>query len=226
MTIDKFISKFKRKGVMGIVLLDDRLVIFKEKGARLGVKSRGKIKADGASISYEVLEYEAAKQSMWAPTKKWLFSRAKILYDPRGKIKALIREKTKLSVKERKWSITIGMVLSKMYSEYAKAWVAKGDLVSAHYCINVALDYLLEALFALNNQLCPDKRFIIHLAKQLKWVPNNFERNLSRILTVELSIEGLKLRRDALNRLWKQMLPKAERVIGAKFDQFKEAFVL
>jgi len=231
----EFASKFKRKGVVGIVFLggvargyfdkfsDIDIIIFKRKRVKIGMKREDEIEFKGFKIDYEIISYEDFVKSEWEMEKRWAFSSAKIFYDPEGKIRALINKKVRLKDEEKKWMIVEGMTQSEWYCNYSsEAWVHRNDLISAHYSIDLALKYLMKALFGLNNQLLPDEKWQMYQVQRLKWLPRGFKEKLKEIIFVkDLSIKELQRRRNALNYLWKQMLPKAEKEVGIKFDEFK-----
>ncbi|HDH91700.1 MAG TPA: DUF4037 domain-containing protein [Candidatus Aenigmarchaeota archaeon] len=231
----EFASKFKRDGVVGIVFLggiargyfdkfaDIDIIIFKKKKAKLGVKHEDEIEYKGFKIDYEIANYEDSLKTEWETEKRWAFSNAKIFYDPEGKIKALINRKVRLKNKERKWMIIEGMTQSEWYCNHcSELWLYRKDIISAHYSISLALEYLMRALFGLNNQLLPAKKWLIYQVQRLKWLPKGFNEKLKEIMLVkDFSVKELKRRRNALIYLWEQMLPRAEKEVGMKFDEFK-----
>jgi predicted nucleotidyltransferase len=231
----EFASKLKRKGVVGIVFLggiargyfdkfsDIDIIVFKKKKAKLGMKPEDEIEYKGFKIDYEITDYEDSVKSEWETVKKWTFSTAKIFYDPEGKIGTLIREKVRLKDKERKWMIIEGMTQSEWHcNDCSESWVYRNDIESAHRSINLALEYFMKAIFGLNNELLPDEKWLMYEVRRLKWLPEGFNEKLKEIILIkDISIKELRRRRNALNRLWKQVLPKAEKKVGMKFDEFK-----
>jgi len=233
---EEFASKFRRKGVVGIVFLggiargyfdkfsDIDLIVFKRRRMRLGIKHEDEIEYKGFKIDYEIVNYDDSAKSEWEMEKRWAFSNAKIFYDPEGKIRALLSKKVHLKNKERKWIIMEGITQSEWYcNEGSESWIYRSDMMSANRSINIALEYLMKALFGLNNQLLPDEKWRIYQGQRLKWLPKRFKEKLKEIILIkDISIKELQRRRNALNYLWKQMLPKAEKEVGMKFDEFKK----
>lgn len=233
---EEFASRFKRTGVVGIVFLggiargyfdrfsDIDIIVFKRKNTKLEMKAEDEVEYKGFLIDYEIANYEDKLESSWDIEERWGFSTAKIFYDPEGKIKNLINRKVPLKSKERKWMIIEGITQSEWYCNVmSKSWVYRGDVLSAHHSINNALEELLKALFALNNELLPAKKWQIYQSYSLKWLPDRFREKLMQITIVKsVSIEELQRRRDALNYLWNQMLPRAEKEVAMKFSQFKK----
>jgi predicted nucleotidyltransferase len=232
---EEFASKFRRKGVVGIVFLggiargyfdefsDIDIIIFKKKGTRLGMRREDEIEYKGFKIDYEIANYEDSVRSEWEMEKRWAFSNSKIFYDPEGKIRTLIGRKVHPRNEERKWMIIEGMTQSEWYcNENSESWVYRNDMISAHRSMSLALEYLMKALFGLNNQLLPDEKWLMYQVQRLSFVPERFNEKLKEIILVkDLSRRELQRRRNALNYLWKQMLPRAEKEVGMKFDEFK-----
>lgn len=233
---EEFASKFKQRGVVGIVFLgaiargyfdrfsDIDIVIFKRREARLGVKREGEVEYKGYVIDYEVVNYEDSLELEWNMERRWAFSTARIFYDPEGKVKALIDKKVCLKREERKWMIIEGMTQAEWYcNDVSESWVYRGDIVSAHYSINSALEHLMKALFGLNGELFPSEKWVAYLVHKLEWLPQRFDEKLREVILLkELSVEELQRRRNALSYLWKQMLPRAEKEVGMKFEEFKK----
>lgn len=213
---EDFVSKFRRKGVVGIVFLggiargyfekfsDIDIVIFKRKNTKLGMKTEEEIEHKGFLIDYEITNCEDKLKSDWGMEERWGFSTAKIFYDPEGKIKILIKRKVHLRSKEKKWMILEGMTQSEWYCNVmSRSWVHRGDVLSAQHSINNALEELLKALFGLNNELLPAKKWQIYQSYNLKWLPDRFREKVMHITIVKgVSMEELQRRRNAMNYLW------------------------
>lgn len=231
----EFASKLRRKGVVGIVFLggiargyfdkfsDIDIIVFKKRKANLGMRLEDEIEYKGFKIDYEITNYEDSVRSEWETVKKWAFSAAKIFYDPEGKIRTLIDKKVRLEDREKKWMIIEGMTQSAWHcNDCSESWVYRNDIESAHRSINLALEYFMKAVFGLNNQLLPDEKWLMHEVRRLKWLPEGFNEKLREIVLIKtISIKELQRRRNALKHLWRQALPKAEKEVGMKFDEFK-----
>jgi predicted nucleotidyltransferase len=229
---ENFAERFKRKGVVGIVFLgaiargyfnkfsDIDIIIFRRKGEKIKPIEE-EIIYKGFLIDYAVSTYEEQLEEDWSMEARWAFSRAKIFYDPKEKIKDLLNKKVPLKADEKRWLMIEGMTQSEWYSNTdSKSWIYRSDILSAHYSINNALDELLKALFVLNNELIPSEKWKIYFSQNLKWVPKKFSESLKEIILVkDFSVEELRRRKKALNYLWRQILPKAEKEIGMKFNE-------
>lgn len=84
---------------------------------------------------------------------------ADIAFDPNGMIRQLLDEK--LIVSDEFWIRRIAVCgeylkgyccpSSEGVSTMAEAWIDRGDLLSAQYCLNYSLDTVLRIVFALNK---------------------------------------------------------------------------
>lgn len=184
----------------------------------LGIRREDEIEYRGFLV-----DYEDSAEAEWGMAMRWAFSTARIFYDPEGRIQALIDEKVRLGEDERRWMIIEGMTQSEWHcNTCSEAWAYRGDMVSAHRSIGLALEYLLEALFGLNGRLLPHEKWLAYQARGLEWLPDGFEERLEEVLIVrDLSAGELRRRREALNHLWRQMLPRAEEEVGMKFSEFR-----
>ena len=233
---EEFASKFKREGVVGIVFLggiargyfdrfsDIDVIIFKRRNVDLGVRNEYEFEYKGFLIDYEIVNYEDMVESEWDMEMRWSFSKVKIFYDPEGKIRSLIDKKVYLREEERKWLIIEGVTQSDWYCNVvSELWIYRNDPISAHYSIYYALEELVKAIFMLNNELLPASKWRVYLVQRLKWLPKEFNEKMREVLLVkDFSLKELERRRKALNYLWQQVLPKAEREVGMKFSEFKK----
>ena len=132
------------------------------------------------------MDYEDFVGSEWDMERRWAFSIVKIFYDPKGRIKSLIDEKVCLRDEEKRWLIIEGVTQSEWYCNVvSESWVYRNDIVSAHYCINIALDELIKALFMLNDRLLPAYKWRIYLVQRLGWLPEGFNEKLREVLLVK-----------------------------------------
>ena len=212
---EEFASRFKRRGVVGIVFLgalargyfdeysDIDVVVFKRKGVRLGVPREREIKYKGFLVDYEVRDYEEELCKPWSMEVRWTFSQALVHYDPRGEVAKLLKRKVPLREAERKrlleeslrWAIWYGW-------DFADSWARRGDPLSAHHCVTVALQLFVKALFFLNGQLVPPDKWLLHEARKLIKLPPNFAEVVRQVLLVrDFTVEELERRKAGMEEL-------------------------
>jgi hypothetical protein len=108
----------------------------------------------------------------------------------------------------------------------AEIWVDRGDLVSAHYCLNYALILVIRIIFALNREFLPPPKWEMFYSYSLKWMPPSYERLVSEALTVRnLSKPDLNRRLKATRELWLEILPKIKEETGLTPELISKEYV-
>ena len=228
------------EGVVGIVFIggltrgfadrysDVDIIVFlgeKDEDLRKRIRKIGldEQKLSGLDVDLEVHFLSDFRNRKWSEMERWDFSQAKIAFDPQGEIRRLFKKK--MEVPKHFWIKRIVV-----YGEYlkwyccppsegvgtlAETWVDRGDMLSAHYCMNYALDLMVNVLFALNKEFLPPPKWKIGYSSALKWLPPDYSRLVEEAMTVKnFSVNGLDRRVRALRELWKQTLPMIEGKTG------------
>ena len=188
----------------------------------------------GIDIDLEIHFLEDFKRWKWNETDRWDFSKAKIVFDREGEIKKVFREK--LRVPKYFW---IKRVV--VYAEYlkwyccppredvgtvAEAWIDRGDLVSAHYCLTYSVDLMLKIIFALNKEFLPPQKWRIHYSQTLKWLPTDYMKLLREAIIIkELSTRDFQRRLKALRKMWRDIVPKIKEETGLTIDLISRYYV-
>lgn len=182
---------------------DIDIVVFKERGARLGVPREREFEYKGFLIDYEVRVYEEELRRPWSLEERWAFSKAIIYYDPRGLVAKLLRRKVPMGVRERRRLLVESLRQAHWHLlDYAPSWVDRGDPVSAHHCVTAALVHLARALFALNGELPPPDKWLFNVAPKLGKLPPRFpELAREALLVRDFTAEELERRRAAALQL-------------------------
>ena len=161
-------------------------------------------------------------------------SKAEIIFDPNGMVKQLFDEK--LGVSSEFWirRIVVCSEYLKWYccpfdegaSTMAEAWIDRGDLLSAQYCLSYSLDTMLRIVFALNKEFVPPAKWKLFYSYTLRWLPTNYKKLLEKIVTIQAFSEGdFQRRLTALRTLWRDILPKIEEETGLKPDAMSKYYV-
>jgi predicted nucleotidyltransferase len=240
-----------RRGVAGVIFIgglvrgyadrysDVDIIVFldrKDEDLREQLKKIGYDEQEhsGVDVDFEVHFFEDFARWKWDEIDRWDFSQAEIVFDPQGKIKKLFSGK--LRVPKGFWTKRIVI-----YAEYLKwyccppkedmetmadAWVARGDLVSAHYCVNYAFDLLMSVIFALNKEFLPPQKWRIFYSYSLKWLPRGYKRFVEETMTVKsLSVQDLERRLHALKKMWRQVSSKIREETGLTTDVMSKLYV-
>jgi hypothetical protein len=157
-----------------------------------------------------------------------------VAFDPQSEIRQLLKENTKVP---RSFWIRRIVVCSEYLKWYccpprtdvgtiAEAWVERGDIVSAHYCVNYGLDLIVNIVYALNGEFVPPPKWKLFYSYGLRWLPNDYSKLVKEALrTGALSVKDLHRRLIALRGLWQEILPKIEEETGLTPTSISKYFV-
>ena len=239
------------KGVAGIVFIgglvrgftdkfsDLDIIVFlnrKDKHLRRQIYDLGldEERRFGIDIDLEIHFLEDFKKWKWSEVDKWEFSRAEIVFDPKGGIKKVFREK--LRVPKDFWvkRIVVCGEYLKWYccppreevGTVAESWIERGDLVSAHYCLDYAVELLIRVLYALNREFLPAPKWRIFYSYGLKWLPENYKRLLGEAMLLKsFSVKDFNRRLRAVRELWCGILPKIREETGLTTELISKYYV-
>jgi len=239
------------RGVAGIVLLGGLVRGFTDKSSDLDItvflskrdeRLRKQICEIGSDkqerfkidVDLEVHSLEDFRKRQWSETDKWDFSNSKIVLDPEGKIKELLKQK--LRSPQSFW--TRRLVVCAEYLKWyccppkdnvgsiTETWVDRGDLLAAHYCLNYAVDLLIEMIFALNREYLPPPKWRMFYSYRLPWLPESYRKPIEQAMNAKtLSLTEIKRRLEVIREMWRKILPKLEEETGMTQDQLSKYYV-
>jgi hypothetical protein len=96
----------------------------------------------------------------------------------------------------------------------AEAWIDRGDLISAHYCVNYCVELILRTVFALNKEFIPPPKWRIYYFKDMRWLPKNHNLLDQAMRVTDLSADDLRRRLEAVRKIWTEVLSKIKRETG------------
>jgi predicted nucleotidyltransferase len=224
-----FVNKFSDLDI--IVFLSRRDETLRRQISDLGLGEQRRL---GIDVDLEVHFLEDFKRWNWSEVDKWEFSRAEIVFDPKGEIKKVFKEK--LGVPKDFWvkRIVICGEYLKWYccppreevGTVAECWIERGDLVAAHYCLNHAVDLLVRVIFALNREFLPAPKWRIFYSYGLKCLPENYKRLLGEAMLVKsFSVKDFRRRLGAVRELWYGVLPKIREETGLTTELISKYYV-
>jgi len=188
----------------------------------------------GVEVDLEVHFLDDFKRWRWDEVDRWDFSRAMIVFDPEGDVRKVFDEKLRVSRDFWVRRIAVCAEYLKWYccppredvGTVAEAWIERGDLLAAHYCLNYAVDELLRLLYAINREFLPAPKWRIFYSYGLKWLPENYKELVEEATIVKnFSVGEFDRRLRALRKLWVRILPKIEDVTGLTRDQLSKYYV-
>jgi predicted nucleotidyltransferase len=249
---ERLVSKIASfDGVCGIVLLGrlvrgfadrfsdlDITVFIGKRDARLRRRiynvGLSEAKASGIDIDMEIHFIEDFRRWRFDEADRWEFSRAKIVFDPEGEVKRMLKEKFRVS--ESFWVRRIVFCgeylkwyccpLKEGVGSVAECWVERGDLVSAHYCLNYATELLVRIVYALNREFLPAPKWRLFHSYNLKWLPKGYKRLIKEAMRVEeFSVKDFERRLLAVRSLWREILPKIKEETGLTTEKVTKYYV-
>lgn len=251
-TADRLASRMARlEGVAGVVFLggltrgfadrfsDLDVTVFLSKRDRhlrrqicdIGLEEK---KRSGIDLDLEVHVLEDFRKRRLSEAERWEYSRAEIAFDQHGEIKKVFDEKLRVSKDFWIRRIVVCATYLRWYccpqkedvGTVAEAWIERGDLVSAHYCLNYSIDLLVKLVFALNNEFLPAPKWRMFYSYSLKWLPDGYRELVEQALTMKnISRTDFNRRLRALRKVWLQIVPRIKKETGLTAEQITRYFV-
>jgi predicted nucleotidyltransferase len=224
-----FVDKFSDMDI--IVFLSRRDEQLRKKIRDLGSDRQRRL---GIDVDLEVHFLEDFKKWKWGEVDKWEFSRAEIAFDPKGELKKMFGEKLRVSKSFWVKRIVVCGEYLKWYccppkgdvGTMAECWIERGDLVSAHYCLDYAVELLIRVTYALNREFLPAPKWKIFYSYGLKWLPEGYERLVGEALLVKsFSVKDFMRRLEAIRKVWCELLPKIREETGLTTELITKYYV-
>lgn len=190
----------KTDGVVGVLLIGsasigyvdalsdiDLKIVLTEDLCRKAGETCGSEQFSGVDIWWEWMtlkELENALKDWKDDVDLWVYSKSKILYDPKHKIQNLL-------AKYRQYPKKIWLEKLFFYWYFAtgdapydsgKA-IQRNDLTSAQLYLTQAMEYYTALIFILNHSFVPYRKWRLRELRKLAYKPENYEENMLKILT-------------------------------------------
>ncbi|MEM3616642.1 MAG: DUF4037 domain-containing protein [Candidatus Bathyarchaeia archaeon] len=214
-----------------VVLLKNRDEDLKRKLVRLWRDAERRHRIE---IDFEIHFIEDFKAYGWDDADRWEFSKAKVVFDPDGEARKVLEEKLRVSENFWKKRIVVCAEYLKWYccpvrkgsGTVVEVWIKRGDITSAHYCLNYGVELLIRLIFALNREFLPAPKWRLFYSYGLKWLPKNYRRLIKEALgTGELSLVNFEKRLRALQALGQEVFRKIEGDMGLDVDLISKLYV-
>jgi predicted nucleotidyltransferase len=249
---ERIISKIKAcEGVVGIVFIgglvrgfadkysDLDITVFlsrEDKDLRKQIYDVGfyESKRSGIELDMEIHFIEDFRRWRLNEADIWEFSKAKIVFDPEGKVERMFSQKFRISKNFWIKRIVVCGEYLKWYccppkegmGSIAECWIERGDLVSAHYCLNYATELLIRIVYALNMELLPAPKWMLFHSYELKWLPKGYKKLIKEALKIkEISIKDFERRLSAIKAMWHEILPKIKETTGLTTEEISKYYV-
>jgi predicted nucleotidyltransferase len=214
-----------------IVLLSARNERLRKKIQKIGSNAKARF---GVDVDLEVHFFEDFENWKWSETTKWDFSHSQVVFDPDKRVQTLFNKKLRVSKQFWLKRIVICAEHLKWYccppkgevGTIAEAWIDRGDMVSAHFCLDYALGLMIRILYALNREFLPSPKWKIFYSYNLKWLPSSYNELIVEALIVRnLSKHDLDRRLEAIRGLWSDVLFKIGRETGLTLELISSQYV-
>ena len=241
----------KSEGVAGIAFIGglvrgfadeysdlDIIVLLTERDERLRKRlckwASDEAKHRKVDIDLEVHFIEDFGKQKWDEIDRWTFAKAQVIFDPEGMLRKAFDQKLRLPKSLWVNRIVVNAEYLKWYccpprenvGTIAESWVARGDLQSAHYCLNYSVDLTLKILFTLNREHLPAPKWRLFYSRSLKWLPEGYEGLIGDAMRIRsYSLEEFKFRLRALRKMWKSIPAKIRSETGLTMDQVSRYYV-
>lgn len=151
---------------------------------------------------------EDEKNLSWDEGKKEAYSyTSEIFFDRKGYVKLLISEKVKFDDTYRCSRLSI--ILSQYYwlvNINPLRQVERGYLLNSMDLLNTGLDLLIEGVYLYNRRYRPHPKWRIEVAKDLSWIPSDFEKSLYKsYITSSIDSNEILRRREVLNKMFSEL---------------------
>lgn len=165
----------------------------------------GITKIEGQLFDIQLIDVEKESEKVYDPVGLWDLSYAEIIYDPTNKLTEM-RDSKLTGIKTL--DDTEGYLFEAWwnYKLAGDIWIHRGDIFQGHYMLNNAIQPLISAIYAVNNELIPHEKWLVHLSKTLNWQPKEWQSRLSDLFFSEdRTLEGLKKRQQLIASVWHEI---------------------
>jgi predicted nucleotidyltransferase len=190
-------------------------------------------KRSGIDIDMEIHLLRDFAKWRWTEINRWDFSHAQIAFDKKEHVRKIIE--ARLKVPDEFWTRRIVVCAEYMkwycYSPkksigtIAEAWIDRGDLISAHYCVNYGVELILRAVFALNREFIPPPKWRVYYFRDLKWLPKNHNLLDQAMRVTDLSVDDLRRRLEAVRQIWTEVFSKIKHDMGLGPEETSRYYV-
>lgn len=167
----------------------DLEVISTEDSSRKVGETCGSEQFSGADVWWEWVtlnELENALKDWKDDVDLWVYSKSKILYDPKYKIKTLLAKYRHYPRKVWFEKLFLYWFFATAHAPYdsGKA-IQRNDLLSAQLYLNQAIEYYTALIFILNHSFVPYRKWRLRELDKLAYKPENYEESMLKILTAK-----------------------------------------
>ncbi len=165
----------------------------------------------GVQIDAKRLDLEKERRREWKEAEKSELAEGIIIFDREGQIRELLNDKLVYPEKLRLDRLIENEIRIDYYlTEWRlMMWIERGGALQAHYLLNIAVDEILESLYAYNRIFMPWEYRKLYRSYSLPWLPANYRERIEEgLLSRSLSEDDVKRRLEILKKLYQDISDK------------------
>lgn len=167
-------------------------------------------------VSFTSIEKE--QNENWNVLKKWDASYVKVLYDPNGRLDALLESKDVYTAEEQ-YGVALRNYLDCVYygDIVVRQWTQRKDPLVANQLLSKGINSLCNLLFLANNEYPPFEKWLVNYSHSLEWIPSDWEDRLKQVILInEISFDELERRKQVFKTLYHEVWG---RIVGEEFRE-------
>lgn len=140
---------------------------------------------DRYHMDVSFLSLEKERMEEWSLLKKWDASYQKVLYDPEGRVEALLDSKDVFTAEEKRRVALRGYLDCVYYGDIVvRQWTLRRDPLAANQLLGKGVPALANLLFLANDEYPPFEKWLVNYSRSLRWKPRDW---VSRIWDITLT---------------------------------------
>ena len=164
------------------------------------------------------------EKEIWDDGKKEAYSKCEYLYEKNDLVRNFIDDKIKITDEYRKRRLALLIGQYKWYVEINPLRAIKRGLYANGIdLLNKGIELFVEALYLYNYQYLPHCKWRIDTLLDLKYIPENLKQKIcDALLTIEVSENGILIKRDKVIILFKDLISKITEDYQMNVDELYE----
>jgi hypothetical protein len=173
---------------------------------------------DNQRIHFNVHQqnFKKEKSAYWDDTKKDAYSNGLILYEKEKMLSNFLKNKLRITRPEYE---------QKLMTQYIKIppsclinpekQLKRGEIGLTHQIINNGIENLIDLLFIINKKFIPHYKWKLKKSFDLKYKPNNFQKNIHDAMLVRSFTEmDVKRRIKIIKMISNELMRKVEKILS------------
>ena len=179
------------------------------------------------NIHQQILEFEEREGAMWDEGRCAAYANCEILFDRTGRVGRLIRQRVRWRDEISYRLLLRNLGQAQWYGIInPEKQIERGMMYSAHDLINEATELLIHAVYLINREYRPHKKWRLQHAYSLRARPTEFRERIIALMQIEDCSEASVRRRIMLiSALLDDVIEIAESQVGVPEDVYRASCV-